>query len=310
MKNMTCENAERFDSATEYLCPNIKNKLRLLSNTVKERICEIRLSVGAPLVATVDHTQMFLTQNGLSFLPSCLADYTVSATDIQQCFAGLCENSVHTHSDEIREGFIILKQGHRAGIAGTGVYKSGELAVFRNISSINIRIAKQIKNIALPYYHLATQGSLLIAGPPATGKTTMLRDVARLLSNMPKRVCLIDSRGEIAASLRGVPQNDVGFCTDVLSGVRKTEGIDIALRCLNPDFIIFDEIGSAEECEKVQHCFFAGVNVICSAHAGSIKELYQRENTKLLLQSSCIQNIIFLPELKKEPIIHKVNNGT
>ena len=207
----------------------------------------------------------------------------LSREDIESCFQELCRHSVHSFSREIAEGYITLPGGHRVGFCGTAVIKNGALDTLRDISCVNIRIARQIKGCAEELFRTVfSHGtcSLLLAGAPLSGKTTMPRDLARLLGEK-HRVALIDSRSELAAVYRGTPALDVGENTDVLCGYPKYEGIMTALRTLSPEVIICDEIGG--DADAVKQCMHCGVKLIASAHAGSLKELSLRPDTAELL---------------------------
>ncbi len=207
----------------------------------------------------------------------------LSREDIEGCFQELCRHSVHSFAREIAEGCITLPGGHRAGFCGTAVIKNDTIDTLRDISCVNIRIARQIKGCADELFRTAfSEGlrSLLLAGAPLSGKTTILRDLARLLGE-EHRVALIDSRSELAAVYRGTPSLDIGENTDVLCGYPKYEGIMTALRTLSPEVIICDEIGG--DADAVKQCMHCGVKLIASAHAGSLKELYLRPDTAELL---------------------------
>lgn len=234
-------------------------------------IAEIRLRAGRCAAA--------VTVSG-KIIP-CSAPF--SEKDIADCFAELCRYSVHSFSREIAEGFITLDGGHRVGLCGTAVMSGGAVVSVKDISSLNIRIAREVRGCAEELYGRFFAGglcSLLLAGRPMSGKTTLLRDLSRMLGEK-YRVALIDSRNEISASVRGLPTLDVGENTDVLCGYTKPAGIMTALRSLSPDVIICDEIG--DDYDAVEQCLFCGVKVIAAAHAGSLSELSRRRGTDRLL---------------------------
>lgn len=206
-----------------------------------------------------------------------------SEKDIADCFAELCRYSVHSYSNEIAEGFITLDGGHRVGLCGTAVISGGKLSSVKDISSLNIRIAHEVKGCAEEIYErFFSDGlrSLILAGRPMSGKTTILRDLSRILGR-EHRVALIDSRNELSASVHGLPSLDIGENTDVLCGYPKSEGIMTALRSLSPEIIICDEIG--DDYEAVEQCLFCGVKLAAAAHAGSLSELSRRHGTDRLL---------------------------
>ena len=234
-------------------------------------IAEIRLRAGRCAAA--------VTVSG-KIIP-CSAPF--SEKDIADCFAELCRYSVHSYSREIAEGFITLDGGHRVGLCGTAVMSGGAVVSVKDISSLNIRIAREVRGCAEELYGRFFAGglcSLLLAGRPMSGKTTLLRDLSRMLGEK-YRVALIDSRNELSASVRGLPTLDVGENTDVLCGYTKPAGIMTALRSLSPDVIICDEIG--DDYDAVEQCLFCGVKVIAAAHAGSLSELSRRRGTDRLL---------------------------
>lgn len=235
------------------------------------QIAEIRLRAGRPSVCVNIRGEMRTCSDKFS------------AKEIADCFAEVCRYSVYSFEEEISHGFITLDGGHRVGICGTAVTSRGGITSFRDISGLNIRIAHQIFGCADELYERAFSDeprSLLLAGKPLCGKTTVLRDLARLLG-ASHRVVLIDSRSELSASVRGTPAFDIGLNTDALCGCEKSEGIMLAIRSLSPDIVICDEIGDDQF--AVEQAMFCGVKVIASAHAGSIAELKKRTATRGLL---------------------------
>lgn len=233
-------------------------------------IAEIRLRAGRPSVCV----------NILGDMRICSEPF--SAAEIADCFAEICRYSVHSFQEEIAQGFVTLDGGHRVGICGTAVTNGRKIDIFKDISGLNIRIAHEVKGCADEIYsRFFSDGlrSVLIAGKPLCGKTTVLRDLARRLGER-RRVTLIDSRNELSASFHGTPTLDIGLNTDALCGCSKTDGIMLALRTLSPEVIICDEIGNDES--AVEQALFCGVKIIASAHAASLEELYSRPQTRVI----------------------------
>jgi stage III sporulation protein AA len=191
----------------------------------------------------------------------------------------ITENSIYAFFGDINNGFITLNGGHRAGICGSAVIDSGKITAVKDISCVNIRVAKEIKGCGEMLFRRVTENggidNTLIVSPPGCGKTTILRDLTRLISDnvTGAKVSLIDERGEIAAVYKGVPQNDVGLRTDVWNGYGKFEGISRAVRSMSPTVIVTDEIGAAEDFKSLAAAKYSGVNIIASAHGDSVDSL-------------------------------------
>lgn len=244
-------------------------KVRL--NRALGETAEIRLRAGRRAYAVTTGGAMYPCSDILT------------PADIEECFQELCRCSVHSFSREISEGYITLAGGHRVGISGTAVMSGGRVETMRDISSLCIRLAHEVHGCAQELYDRALGGemhSLLLLGKPLSGKTTVLRDLARILG-ADRRVVVIDSRNELAACCRGSVCLDVGENTDVLAGFPKAEGILLALRSLSPEVIICDEIG--DDSEAVRQCLFCGVKLIAAAHAGSFYEAENRCGIRELL---------------------------
>lgn len=296
------DKAKGFDSAI--LCLNEKFRciLEKLEPATKQVIQEIRIRINKNLSVVCPDSIYFISHDGKISSKETLL-YAVPS-DIADIIKIICSYSVYSYQNQIKNGFITLKGGHRAGICGTAVTNGTEISNIRDISSINIRIAKEIKGCSEKILEKITFNpkGTLIAGPPSSGKTTILRDIARNLSDMKngrtKKVSVIDERGEIAAVYRGIPQVDIGMC-DVLSGYPKGIGILQAVRVLSPDIVICDEIGLVSEISAVEEGLNAGAEIIASVHSGDINNLLKRKQIKSLLSIGAFQNIILLNDKSK-----------
>lgn len=294
-----------FDSVLYGISARLRRTLIFLPQNIKESAEEIRLRSGQPVCITFRGRPLFILKNGGASSFVCADMLIATKEDLEESFLLLCRNSVFAHESELKNGYIMMKNGHRAGVGGT----LNENGVISDISSINIRISHDIrgcaKTLALEY----DGGGFLIAGPPGSGKTTMLRDLIRQLSSgfpfgVYRRISVIDSRGEISGSSMGEFSNNLGENTDILMIKNKAVGTEIALRTLFPDIIAFDEIGTISELKGVAGCFHSGVSVITTVHAGSKDDLCRRNIIRQLLQMNAISKIALLNgDFSAEPTI-------
>lgn len=283
--------SQRFDSALYSVARELRIILQRLPENIKITASEIRLRKGCPLAVTVGGRVRFVTLGGdlQDYLSNGLV--IVDERDINESFRLLCANSAFAHEQELKEGFVAMKNGCRAGVCGT-MTQSGFM---RDITSINIRIAREIKGCANAIAETYNGGGLLIAGAPCSGKTTVLRELVRKLScgecGKFYRVTVIDSRLELS----GGGYCDLGACCDLLVTSDRAKGCEIAVRTMFPDIIAFDEIGTENELLRITESFFAGVSVITTAHAGSVDELMHRNVTARIIKSGVIEKIALLP---------------
>lgn len=240
-------------------------------------IYEIRLRVGQSVALETVRGRVTL-------------DKICSFEEIGECIKSFCHFSIHSYEKELREGYITLKGGHRAGFCGTAVVKSGALDSVRDISSINIRIAREAvgcgEELRETVFDEKFKG-LLIAGRPMSGKTTLLRDLCRIIGDKCK-LALVDSRSEVAACYGGLPQNNVGKFTDVMNGYGKEEGIEIATRTLSPEYIACDEVTGAEKLAGL--CLDSGVRMLVTLHSGSVKSAMESN----IVKRGAVSHIAFL----------------
>ena len=230
--------------------------------------------------------------------------YPLTPSDILRAAQALCRHELASRQEELARGFLPLPGGHRLGVCGE-MGKKG----LRQITSLCLRMAHEIKGAGSGVYPLIRGLSCLIAGPPGAGKTTLLRDLARLYSLDGFQAAVADERGEIAACRDGVPQMDLGPRTDVLTGVEKARAMEWLIRSMTPQIIVTDEIGTARDAAAIRDALRCGVTVLASAHGGSAQALCRRPVIRGLLREGAFEKIVLLTACGAPPRILSVPPG-
>lgn len=268
---------------SEYICS--------LPNAKLARIKEIRLRIGKPLAVKKDIRKL-----ASDCIFAEMLEHT-SRDEIELVMARLSDHSMNSVKDTLKQGFIPLKYGCRAGVAGEILFKNGAVDFQRSINSINIRIAHEYKGCSDNIFNEIYDGNnilnTVIISAPMMGKTTLLRDIARRLGDV-LNVCIIDERSEIASCCNGIAQFDVGKGTDILDCCPKPEGIAMAIRSMSPNVIITDEIGSEVDCNALADAASCGVSFVATLHADSLASAKRRKSLHTLFDTGAVQKAIIL----------------
>ena len=262
-----------------YMGGNIRRAMEKTDECVFMSAREIRIRVNKPLVICTDRGEIFLDRDGNPAKEE--KAFRPAARDIALTAEILGGYSLYAFDEELKNGFITIEGGHRAGLCGRAVTENGHIKTLRNISSINLRLARQINGCAEGLLKYIADGknvfNTLIVSPPGGGKTTVLRDLIRCISGgMGLTVGVCDERSEIAATYMGMAQNDLGPRTDIIDGCPKSQGIYMLLRSMAPKVIAADEIGSKEDVKAIEEAVISGVRLICTAHAEKISDIEKK----------------------------------
>lgn len=274
---------ERVSEVIRILPRSLREKLRYGIRDF-ERLEELRFRAGEPLGAVYEGKNRWVTRQGmLSDSPDDVI--LVTREMIREMLEYISSYSFYAFEEEIRQGFITIPGGHRIGLAGKAVMEGGTVKTIRHISFLNVRLSHQVPGCArrlLPFlYQDGRLENTLLISPPRTGKTTLLRDLIRLVSNGNDygggvNTGVVDERGELAACYQGVPQNDLGRRTDVLDGCPKAQGITMLLRSMAPAVIAVDELGTAEDIRAMEFAMNSGCTFLATAHGGSLEEIRRK----------------------------------
>lgn len=309
-----------FNKVLNFLDPDIAAILKKIPEDVKERVEEVRIRAGKPLMICMEGSDFFINRDGN---PDISSENTYMSTEVNvnKSFQIISNYSVYAIEDELKNGFITIKGGHRIGVSGKVIYGKDGLETIKDISSLNVRIAREkigVSNQVMKHiikepntiYHT------LIVSPPQCGKTTLLRDIIRNLSNGMSeysfrgiKVGLVDERSEIASLYNGQPQNKIGIRTDVLDGCKKYDGMILLIRSMSPHVIATDELGDEKDIKAIHEALKAGVKVIATAHGEDIEDIKSKPNLKKIIDERIFQRIFILDNSKGVGTIKRILDG-
>jgi len=301
-----------LNNILKYFPDKIEKKIAEEALDKIENLEEIRIRAQRPIILKFNDSEKIIK-------------YSVTSEEILSCLQMICENSIYTYQNQISEGFITVKDGHRVGISGSCIVENGQIININYIYSLNFRVARQIigsSNNIIKYVLNFDNNSIfntLIVAPPCSGKTTILRDLIRQISSGIKElkfkainVGVIDERGEIAALYKVMPQNDVGIKTDIIENVHKSIGISMLVRAMSPRVIVADEIGNKDDIDAINYAICSGCKGIFTAHGETLEDVMLNPILRNLCNNHIFEKIIFLDANIKGNIesVYEMNSKT
>lgn len=280
-----------METILNFLPKKIAELISQIPPNEKEELEEIRIRINRPVEMTLKGEPRFLS-------------YLIQPEDAVHLMNKISHFSIYTLEEELKRGYITVSGGHRIGLAGKVILEEGRVKAIRDISSFNIRIAREKMGIAeplIPYLYQRNWMHTMVIGPPQTGKTTLLRDIARIISSgnrakgfQARKVGIVDERSEIAGCVNGIPQLTFGHRLDVLDACPKAEGMMMMIRSMSPDVLIADEIGRVEDAEAIQEAVHAGIKLITTTHGTSIEEIRNRPSLRAIIDQRIFERFVIL----------------
>lgn len=269
-----------------------------------QEVEEIRLRVGQPLMVRTSDQDLFLNRDGGVTSPE--KAYFVMREDLACALERMTHSSVYAAEEDLKQGFLTLPGGNRVGVTGEAIVLRGQIQTLKHVSALNLRIAREIQGQGLKIMPLliGTDGMVchtLLISPPRAGKTTLLRDLIRIISNgIPQigfrgqTVGVVDERGELAGMWQGVPTYNLGYRTDVLDGCPKASGMNMMVRSMAPQVMAMDELGHTDDVTALMDALRTGVRVLSTAHASSLEEARLRPTLAHLLEQGVFERLVVL----------------
>lgn len=301
---------ENFNFVMKYLPEELSNVLNLLDTSIKKRVSEIRIRRDRPVMIVIRNNSYFVDNNADIYDYEYHSVLKCPSEVMDKLFLTICDYTIYANMETLKNGYITLPNGSRIGVASTAVIRDDLVSSVKNITSINIRVPKEFvgcSNSLLDELYQENIPNIIVAGKPNSGKTTLLRDIARALSSgynsRFRKVTIIDERNEIAGKNDDQIGLDIGLNTDVLTGFSKAKGIEIATRTLSPEIIVCDEISTYKELESIKFAFSSGIKFALSVHIGSKQDLYNKEIIRELINLNEFDYVVMLDEYTYKPVI-------
>lgn len=275
---------------------------------------EIRLRIHQPICIWIKGREYFLSENG-ELKEKKEEASIMKEREMKQLVNHICDYSLYAYENELKQGYLTVEGGHRIGIVGKAIVEQGKVKNITYISGMNIRIAHQVigaANTVLPFlYQNKRLQNCLIISPPGGGKTTLLRDIIRQVSDgnafgRGMNVCVVDERSEIGGSYLGIPQNDLGMRTDVLDACPKAEGMMMLVRAMSPKMLAIDELGGREDILALEQVLQCGCKVIATIHGSSIKEVQTKDGFQPILEKQVFKRYVVLNGKEKAGTIEGI----